>query len=196
MASDHPTLVHRTLQTTIPLVSSITAGLSLSLSFFMVPRLLEAPVAVMLQQWQRTYRQGAVTMVPLCLVSGASYLWLALQHTSSSSAAGAGMLSSWRGKSFLAAGLLTAGVVPYTAAFMMGTNRRLMERADQEAAHREAAAKGKPIPMPVPSPQFELEQEKSAKALVDWWGVLNLVRGVMLTVGSACGLAAATATGA
>ncbi|KAK4116190.1 hypothetical protein N656DRAFT_774391 [Canariomyces notabilis] len=187
MASDHPTLVHRTLQTTIPLVSSITAGLSLSLSFFMVPRLLEAPVAVMLQQWQCTYRQGAVTMVPLCLVSGVSYLWLALQHTSSSSAAGAGMLSSWRGKSFLAAGLLTAGVVPYTAAFMMGTNRRLMERAD-----REAAAKGKVT-------EFSdkiLEQEKSAKALVDWWGVLNLVRGVMLTVGSACGLAAATATAA
>ncbi|KAL2180186.1 uncharacterized protein P884DRAFT_255175 [Thermothelomyces heterothallicus CBS 202.75] len=69
---------------------------------------------------------------------------------------------------------------------MAGTNSELkrMERAVGEVAGADAAEG------PAGEEEVVVVEEESAKRLVDWWGVLNLGRGVLLLAGSICGLAA------
>ncbi|KAL2155008.1 hypothetical protein VTH82DRAFT_3684 [Thermothelomyces myriococcoides] len=187
MANHQDTVPYRLAQATGLLLGTLSAGANLTLSVFLVPRLLESPTPLMLQQWGRTYRRGAATVPFAAGLAAASYAYLSYyyyhhHHTS------LGLLT--RARAYLAAAALTVGIVPYTLAVMGRTNRGLnqMERAVDQAA---AAAKEA-------SAESEKEEEEdvvgveeeSAKRLVDWWGVLNLGRGVMLLAGSICGLVA------
>jgi hypothetical protein len=71
---------------------------------------------------------------------------------------------------------LVVGIVPYTLLFMNGTNNKLLEKAKEV----EVLAKG--------DEYVESKGDGSAHQLVDWWGLLNLGRGVMLAVGGVLGV--------
>jgi len=78
---------------------------------------------------------------------------------------------------YLIAGLLTVGIVPYTALVMRGTNNKLIERTNEVGA--------------LGSQDTVVEVglgNESAHALVDWWGVLNLGRGAMLSIAGIVGV--------
>lgn len=168
------------------LLSALASGVSLSLSALLVPRLLESPTPLMLRQWAHTDRRLVAAVSP---AAAGSYLWLA----SSRRGRGAGW---W----YLAAGLLTAGVVPYALVVMAGTNRRLRALAERVAADADVdvdvAAKegdGGGVEVEVGAEaeaEGEVKGEKGPKYWVDWWGVLNLGRTAMLVAGSVCGLVA------
>ncbi|KAK3309664.1 uncharacterized protein B0T15DRAFT_488377 [Chaetomium strumarium] len=160
----------RLTQGTALFLSSFSSGVSLTLSAFVVPRLLESPRGVMLTQWLRTYTLGATTMPFATAVTAAAYVWLGLKTPG---------IPLARSRMYLAAAGLTVGIIPYTVAFMGGTNGRLKEM-EKEANSVQAN---------VPSPEVRAE-ERSAKALVDWWGMLNLGRAAMLISGAVCGLVA------
>jgi len=66
-----------------------------------------------------------------------------------------------------------AGILPYTLTVMRKTNTRLMEK--------EVEVRGLSVEAGDKVVQVGLGEE-TAHSLVDWWGVLNLGRGVMAAV--------------
>ncbi|KAH6651032.1 hypothetical protein F5144DRAFT_558180 [Chaetomium tenue] len=186
--SDTTTTIHRLTTGSTILLSSLTAGLNLSLSLFLIPRLLESPTPLMLQQWRRTYSRGHAIIPTAALAASAGYLYLGL---------GSGLGS----RLYLVAAGLTVGIVPYTVAVMQVTNGRLMElgervRVREEKREREEEEEVEAVTAVEVQEEEEedevvtVEEERSAKGLVDLWGVLNLGRAALLTAGAACGLAA------
>jgi hypothetical protein len=125
----------------------------------------------MLSQWLRTYTLGATTMPASTAVTAAAYVWLGLKTPG---------ISLFRSRLYLAAAGLTVGIIPFTIVFIKGTNGRLKEM-EKEANSVQAT---------VASPEVQAEEERSAKALVDWWGMLNLGRAALLISGAVCGLVA------
>ncbi|KAK3903774.1 hypothetical protein C8A05DRAFT_43055 [Staphylotrichum tortipilum] len=165
--SPSPTTL-RLLQSTALLLSSLSAGTVLTISTFVVPRLLESPTPIMLTQWTRTYARGAATVPAAAATSAAAYLWLGL--------CGSGGKG---GRLYLAASALTVGIVPYTVGIMLGTNGKL-KALEERVGVKAVREKG----------EVALEEEQGAKRLVDWWGVLNLGRAGLLIAGTVCGLVA------
>ncbi|KAK4042211.1 hypothetical protein C8A01DRAFT_14164 [Parachaetomium inaequale] len=171
MASHQDTTLRLT-QGTALLLSTLSSGVSLTLSTFLVPRLLESPTPLMLTQWRRTYTRGASTVPFAAVAAAAGYIYLGLRTPG---------LGLCRSRLYLAAAALTVGIAPYTQLVMGGTNgelKRLEQRAAVEAEMVELPA------------EVIAEEERGAKALVDWWGVLNLGRTGLLVGGAVCALVA------
>lgn len=167
MAPTTPTPI-RLAQASALLLSSSLAGVSLAFSAFLVPRLLDLPVPLMLVQWRATFHQGSKTMPPAAAASAALYFYLAAAHRR-------GPKGVW----YLAAGALSFGIVPYTIGFMMGTNRMLEARAERV----EKAG----VLEEVLEEVVEEAEGVGSKYLVDRWGVLNLGRAVMVAAAAAVG---------
>lgn len=168
-------------QATALLLSSLAAGASLALSVFLVPRLLESPTPLMLQQWRRTYARGAATVPFAALAAAAGYLWLGLRVKGLGLGAGGLGSGLWKSRLYLVAAGLTVGIAPYTEVVMRGTNGRLKGlEAEVSGVKGEEAPAGEVV----------IVEERTAKGLVDWWGVLNLGRAGLLIGGVVCGLAA------
>ncbi|KAH6634146.1 hypothetical protein B0J18DRAFT_9886 [Chaetomium sp. MPI-SDFR-AT-0129] len=164
------------------LLSSLAAGVNLSLSTFLVPRLLESPTPTMLTQWARTYSRGAKTIPTTAAVAAAAYIWLGWK---AGPGGGVRVLGLGVRELYYAAAALSVGMAPYTVLVMQGTNDELhrlekVANAQKKAGVVGVAAAGDEV----------VVQEKSAKALVDWWGLLNLGRAGMLIGGVVCGLVA------
>jgi len=121
----------------------------------------------MLQLWERTLLAGKARMPPLGGSAALLYFYLAYRLASSTTAATAATAAA-TARAYALAGGLCVGIVPYTYAVMMPTNKRLLAKLDES---RRAAALG-----------FEAAglDDLGAKQLVDRWGMLNLGRGVML----------------
>ena len=77
---------------------------------------------------------------------------------------------------YIAAGLLSIGIVPYTLIFLMPTNTKLLKKTEET----KSLGKSEEVV------EVGLGEETAHK-LVDWWGVLNLGRGVMLTASGLIG---------
>jgi hypothetical protein len=77
---------------------------------------------------------------------------------------------------YLVSGLLSVGIVPYTLVVVMPTNNKLFKKADET----KTLGKGDEVV------EVGLGEETAHK-LVDWWGVLNLGRGVMLAASGVLG---------
>ncbi|KAK4229769.1 hypothetical protein QBC38DRAFT_411776 [Podospora fimiseda] len=148
----------RPLKASTLFLSGLTSGISLSLSAFLVPRLLQAPVPIMLQQWKSAMIQGRNSIPLLSAITALGYWYLAAKTKST--------------KLFGAAGGLTLGIVPYTWIWMLKTNRELVKREEEFSQVKTLT---------------EVE-EQSSKRLVDWWGVLNLGRAGMMILGFGLGL--------
>jgi hypothetical protein len=168
-----------TLTDPLPIRLAQTLGLSTSLllsggvlttSIYLVPRLLESPSPLLLRQWLHTYNLGKRTAPPMAILSSLSYLYLAYQtHASDPTDA-----KAW---AYLTSGVLMAGIAPYTLTVMRGTNGKLIEKAGEMKGFKD----GETVV------EVGLGKE-TAHALVDWWGVLNLGRGVMLSVAGVLGV--------
>lgn len=149
-------------------LSTITAGSNLALSILVVPRLLESPTPLMLRQWVNSYRLTRVIYPSLASVAGLSYLFLSYHHHRSAAAT--------KAKAYLGAGLLCLSIMPYTAAFVLPTNWKILRKAEEMKA--------------VEFVEVEEQGEESAKYLVDHWGMLNLPRGIVTAFAGILGLAA------
>ncbi|KAE8453669.1 hypothetical protein EG329_009180 [Mollisiaceae sp. DMI_Dod_QoI] len=160
------------LAQTLGLTSSlILAGQTLTLSTFLIPRLLDSPTPLMLRQWNTMYQTGKKQGPPFALISALSYWYLSYQsHLSPTSAKSSKVIA------YALAGALSIGIVPYTLAFLMSTNAKLLKKVE------ETKSLGK---------TEEITEvglgNQSAHALVDWWGVLNLGRGLLLVASGVLG---------
>jgi hypothetical protein len=170
-----PPAPHRLLQTLGLTTTSILAGLSLSISVFLVPALLQSPTPLLLSQWRRAYHAGARTMAPLALLASSIHIYLAYSsysHFALSELVWSPLKHQWRG--YLAAAALAGGIVPYTLLLMRGTNNALMgaaQRADAEGAKW---------------PDVGV-QAATARQLLDDWATLNLGRALMLSAAALVG---------
>jgi hypothetical protein len=152
-------------------LSTLTAGSNLALSILVIPRLLESPTPLMLRQWVNSYRLTRVLYPSLASITGLSYLFLSYHHHRSAAAA--------KAKAFLAAGLLCLSIMPYTVAFVLPTNGKILRKAEEMRGTRA-----------VEGVEVEEQGEQGAKWLVDHWGMLNLPRGVVTAFAGILGLAA------
>jgi len=180
--ADKPNSV-RAAQALAAFVSSVTAGASLSLSFLVIPRLLESPTPLMLLQWKHMFDKRKKTITYLGLAAAPAYAFLSAHFGGGTLR---GSLLGRPGRAYAACAALCVGIVPYTVAVIMPTNRRIFALVDRHAA---AASE-----LVLRSDHAALlttttaQEEKSAKQLVDWWGVLNLGRAAMLLAASGIGI--------
>ncbi|KAK3394606.1 hypothetical protein B0H63DRAFT_51959 [Podospora didyma] len=170
MASTTPTSsgLVRFTQATAIFLSAAGSGAGLAISSFVIPRLLECPTPLMLQGWKKTFLRGRATMPLSGAIAAASYFFLAY--------------SGRGGRAYAYAGALSVGIIPYTLVLMKSTNNALLDAAEQMEADALLAGGDDKVVV-------TLEQERSAKYLVDHWGMLNLGRVAMLATASAVALA-------
>ncbi|KAK3694066.1 hypothetical protein B0T22DRAFT_60396 [Podospora appendiculata] len=166
-------LLHLARATALLLSSSLT-GASITLSTLLVPRLLESPTPLMLQQMARTITHGQSAMPPLTALAAAAYFYLAASqfHVHDH-----GLRSGGAVRGYLLAGALCAGIAPYTWFLMAPTSRRLLKKAEDVrgmSASEEVVEIG--------------PREEGGKYLVDWWGVLNLGRAALFGLASGVGI--------
>lgn len=174
MSQPSSTVIRTTEAATI-FLSTLTAGGNLALSVLVVPRLLESPTPLMLRQWVNSYNLTKVIFPALGGLSGLSYLFLSYHHHQSALAT--------KARAYLGAGLLCLSVMPYTAAFIVPTNKKIMRKAEEMRGMK--AVEGVEVQEKGVGPRGE----ESAKWLVDHWGMLNLPRGIVTAVAGIIGLA-------
>lgn len=166
----------RTAEAVSIFLSTLTAGGNLALSILVVPRLLESPTPLMLRQWVNSYNRTKIIFPALGSLSGLSYLFLSYHHHQSAVAT--------KARAYLAAGLLCLSVMPYTAAFIVPTNKKILRKAEEMGGLK--AVEGVEVEQEGVGPLGE----ESSKWLVDHWGMLNLPRGIVTAVAGVLGLAA------
>jgi len=150
--------------------SLLLGGSTITLSTFLIPRLLESPSPLLLKQWLHTFTLGKRTNPPIAILSSLSYLYLSY----SSHLADPTDNRAWV---YLSSGVLMLGIVPYTFAFMSGVNNKLGQRAEDTAT---LGAMDEVVEVGLGG--------ETAHQLVDWWGMLNLGRGVMMSVAGILGV--------
>lgn len=180
MSTQPPPSIRLTQAATI-LISTLTSGSSLALSTLLTPRLLESPTPLMLHQWSNSHKVTGRIFPVLGTLSTVLYLSLAHQFRSFS--------TGTKGRLYLAAGLLCFSVTPYTWAFMIPLNKRILRKAEEMRGLEGMGA--------VEVERMDLEEEgvgprgeEGAKWLVDQWGVWNLGRAVAWGLAGVLGLAA------
>ncbi|KAE9377247.1 hypothetical protein N431DRAFT_555484 [Stipitochalara longipes BDJ] len=173
MPADTP--ISLRLAQTLGITSSLLlGGLSAGMSFFTIPRLLESPTPLMLRQWRKMYIAGKHTAIPCAYLSSLSYFYLAYSSFSSSNP----FAGNGAGYSYVAAGVLSLGIIPFTLTVLMPTNNKL-ERKEEETRALEKTDE---------VVEIGIAGGETAKVLVDRWGVLNLWRVVMLLTASLVGI--------
>ncbi|CZR61030.1 uncharacterized protein PAC_10926 [Phialocephala subalpina] len=164
------------LAQTLGLSSSlILAGQTITLSTFLIPRLLDSPTPLMLKQWNTMFQVGRKAGPQLALLSAISYFYLSYKSHLSPLPAFSNTLLS-KTTSYAIAGLLSIGIVPYTLIFISGTNSKLLKKVEET----------KTLKVSDEVVEVGLGNE-SAHALVDWWGMLNLGRGALLVASGVLG---------
>ena len=167
MAEGKPLSI-RLAQATALFVSSTAAGVSLSISAFVIPPLLESPTPLMLRQWKGAFQRGRRTMPAAGEAAALAYFYLAYRF---------GLRHGLAGRLYLLAGGLCVGIVPYTLAVIMPTNRKLLKKVEDA---RELGVAEELLEVGA--------REEGAKYLVDHWGMLNLGRAAMVAAASVIGL--------
>ncbi|TDZ36109.1 Monooxygenase hypC [Colletotrichum spinosum] len=160
----------RNLQLSTVFVNTFAAGLNLSLSFFVIPRLLESPTPLMLRQFKNMFRWSSRAFPFPVIACAISYWYMAyaFRHIPAKS------------RLFTAAGALCVTIVPWTKFVIHDINRKLFQKAEETKD------------MGIMAVGLTQEEEEGAKYLVDQWGLWNLGRNVGVTLGSALGLYAIT----
>jgi hypothetical protein len=149
--------------------TAVLAGTNLSLSFYLIPRILESPTPLLLRQWRAAYESGKSTIAPLAALCSVTFFYLSYHAHQTP-------LLSHRWMGYAAAGACAIGIAPWTWAVMVPTNNKLLRKAE------EAAVLGKTDEIV----EIGLGGE-TAHALVDKWGMLNLGRGMLLSVAAVVG---------
>ncbi|KAH7018513.1 uncharacterized protein B0I36DRAFT_40127 [Microdochium trichocladiopsis] len=188
----------RALQATSILLGSTAAGVGASLSFFVMPRLLELPTHQLIQQFNRTIAISHKVTPPMLLLPGILHAVIAVlirhsnnTHTPLSATTG----RSW--KLHALAALVTLTMTPWTFVFMKPLNRMMAAREKyvKETAATAATAKGSDKEGKRALEAAELgatrRGEMSSHAVVDQWALSNLYRPAAGLVTAAIGLYAA-----
>jgi hypothetical protein len=163
------------LAQTLGITSSLlVGGVAAGLSFFTIPRLLESPTPLMLRQWRKMFIAGKYAAIPGALLSSVSYFYLAYNSLSSSNP----FAGNGAGYSYLASGVLSVGIIPFTFAVLRPTNNKL-EAKEEETRMLEKTDE---------VVEIGLADGETAKVLVDRWGVQNLGRVGMLIAASVVGI--------
>ncbi|GKT49802.1 monooxygenase hypC [Colletotrichum spaethianum] len=163
--SSQPNPLRNILAPTV-FANTALAGLNLSLSLFVIPRLLESPTPLMLRQFSHMLK-GAGPFVPLpTLFCALSYWYMAyaVRHLPSKS------------RLLAAAGACCFTIVPWTGFFMTSINKKLFKKVEETKD------------MGIMAVGLSQEEEEGAKSLVDQWGLYNLGRGLAIGIGGAVGL--------
>ncbi|TVY49368.1 hypothetical protein LCER1_G007911, partial [Lachnellula cervina] len=120
------------LQTPLPIrlaqtlgltAAGLLAGSSISFSLVALPRILESPTPLLIQQWKNLFNAGKLWMPPFALLSSSLLFYLASQARSRSPSSASVAPDRFWG--YVGAGVLALSIVPYTVLFMSGTNARL-----------------------------------------------------------------------
>ncbi|TLD29128.1 hypothetical protein PspLS_03653 [Pyricularia sp. CBS 133598] len=143
-----------------------SSGAKLGLSIFAVPRLLESPGPLMLQQWDKMFVSGRAILPAADMLSAVGFLILAYSR----------VFGERTAKMYTLAAALSVGIVPYTVLVMSRTNNKLRRRAELTKS------------MSITDELESAEVRESDKFLVDHWGVLNLGRAAMLAGAGLIGL--------
>jgi hypothetical protein len=166
---DSPTLVRSAHL--LGISSSIfLSGFSFAASFYTMPALSHASLPVQLLGWLEVYDLGKLISPPVGAAS--SVLWGYLTYAAYSRKADGLFRKSWH--SYLAAGLLTFAILPWTLVIMMPSNKTLMEAAWKVQAGGADAIK--------------LENYAELEKSMELWGTLNWFRTVTPMVGGMIGL--------
>ncbi|TVY46341.1 Noranthrone monooxygenase, partial [Lachnellula occidentalis] len=125
MANMQTPLPIRLAQTLGLTTAGLLAGANISFSLIALPRILESPTPLLIQQWKHLFTSGRATLPPMALLSSSLFFYLASQARSSSSKPTSALPeeSFW---GYVAAGVLALSIVPYTMVFMSPTNERLL----------------------------------------------------------------------
>ncbi|KAI3324821.1 hypothetical protein HD806DRAFT_493724 [Xylariaceae sp. AK1471] len=134
-------------------------GMGTGLSVFGIPMILNggAPSETMVRQWRFQFLRGTAIMPTLGVLNAVNY-WIVAYRCWSRGL-------EWRG--FAAAGVSTFFIVPFTLAFLMGTNKKLLAAFDS---------------------RDKTLSDDSARSLIKKWGDLNVVRAVVPIVGTGLAL--------
>ncbi|KAK0632060.1 hypothetical protein B0T14DRAFT_503184 [Immersiella caudata] len=167
------------------LLSSSLLSTSISYSTILTPRLLESPTPLMLTQWHASYRQGRKSMVPPALLTAAAYAYLATRPG----------LAKAKAYCYIAAAVLTVGIVPYTLGVMGKINRMLQRRAIvvERVGRGEVVAKEEREGLEDGEEGAWVKgtgDNAGSRYLVDQWGFLNLGRSLLLGTGLVLGYVA------
>lgn len=147
----------------------MVVGSILSISFFNVPSILLAPSPLLARQWQATFDRGKVINPSIAVLSAISYGVLSYKLY--------GGLNHPKAEMYALSALFAFGMMPYTRLVMWSTNLALFRKYDQM----------KNLGVEEKATETGLEKGQSTKELVDKWGTLNLVRGLLPLVGAVIG---------
>lgn len=161
--------IRLTQATSIALLTT-ASGLNLGLSFFVIPRLLESPTPLMLRQWANMYSVTSKLLPPVFILSG----FVDGYH---------GYKLPGKARLYWSAAALAWSVVPFTWAFLLPINKKLLAKVEDV----------KMLDMAVGDVLGEEmgAKEETGHALIDKWGVLNVYRGGAAFVVGCIGLYAA-----
>jgi len=90
----------------------------------------------------------------------------------------------------LAATVLVPAIVPFTLAFILPTNHKLIAKKDEFASLSQKSTRAK-AGMPGGWEDIDVEGGETVHALIDRWAMLNLARAVLVAGGAFCTVLAA-----
>ena len=114
------------------------------------------------------FDQGKLAAPPIAMLSSAAFGYLAYRWAKT--------LNQTKGELYGLAAISTLSIIPYTLVLMRGVNGKLVRKSDDLKKMSVHEIIG-----------IEDANEESAKQLIDWWGMLNLGRGLLPLVGTIVG---------
>ncbi|CAO2653352.1 Nn.00g027630.m01.CDS01 [Neocucurbitaria sp. VM-36] len=146
-------------------------GSNASLSFVAVPAVMKAPAPLAANQWYTVLTHGGAIGRPLAILSAIATGYVAYHQDPSSTPF----------KLNIAATVLLPSIVPFTLAFIVPTNNKLIAKKDELAS---ASLDDK-------AAEAGVAQDETVHALIDRWATLNLARAVLVGAGALCAVLAA-----
>ena len=166
---DSPTLI-RTAHLLGISSSFFLSGFAFAASFYTLPALSHSPLPARLLGWLEVYDLGK--LISPTIAAASAVFWGYLTYASYSMKAGGLVRSSWQ--SYLAAGLLTFAILPWTLVVMMPANKTLMKAAWKVQIDGAEAIK--------------LQDHAKLEETIGLWGTMNWFRAVTPMVGGMIGV--------
>ncbi|CBX91686.1 hypothetical protein LEMA_P071940.1 [Plenodomus lingam JN3] len=151
-----------------------------ALSLIAVPAVLQAPAPLAAKQWYTVLTRGGTLARPLAMLSALATAYAAYTQPR----------DSIPFKLHVAATILIPSIVPFTFAFIVPTNNKLIAKKDEFASLSQKSARTK-AGMPGGWDDVEADRSETVHALIDRWAVLNLLRVGLVAGGSLCAVLAA-----
>ncbi|KAF1919161.1 hypothetical protein BDU57DRAFT_512096 [Ampelomyces quisqualis] len=151
--------------------SAYVCGSNLCLSFISIPAVMQAPAPIAAKQWYTVFMRGGYFAKPFALAAALASAYVASQHDTSSRAF----------KLNLAAAVLLPCIVPFTLAFIVPLNEKLIEKMDSLAS---TSLEDKAV-------ETGVADGETTHALIDKWATLNVARAGFLVAGTLCATLAA-----